>query len=172
MLKPRPLYSLPDITHISPQVLLDAHGITAVILDLDNTLMLPKAGILPESITQWLDQAKAVGLDLLCVTNNKDREYCHAVEGVLGFPVIYFAAKPHGYGLKLALRMLERSPKSIVVVGDRPTSDIWGGAWLGCHTILTRPLRHDEPPLYHILRGMEHWFVGRPLHPVPIATGA
>ncbi len=168
--KPRPLYILPDITHVSPAVLQERHGITAVVLDLDNTMMLPHAGIVPPHIQTWLDDAQAVGLSLLCVTNNKDREYCQRVEDILGFAVIYYAAKPHGYGLKLALRMLERSPKEIVVVGDRPTSDIWGGAWHGCHTILTRPLRHDEPALYNILRGLEWLFVGKPLHATPTAV--
>jgi HAD superfamily phosphatase (TIGR01668 family) len=166
----RPLLATKHIAQLNIDGLLAA-GIKGLLIDLDNTLMLPhvvqsadySTAIVPREISQWLKEASQQGLALICVTNNKDIDYCLHAETLLGIPVIHAAKKPFGDGLKHGLHQLALSPRNVAVVGDRPTTDGWGAFTNGCHYIQTFPLRQDEPCLYRCLRWLEGTMVGRPL---------
>ena len=52
-----PEYVFKDVTHITPEWLA-AKGITALVLDIDNTLTADRSQELPEEVAQWLAEMK------------------------------------------------------------------------------------------------------------------
>jgi len=144
-----------NVTHISIDELV-ALGIRGLILDLDNTVMAPKSGIIEAPVQAWLDEARQKGLAAVILTNNKKLPYCLEAERVLGMKVIPIARKPAVPKMQEALDLLGLQPKQVAVVGDRPLTDVWGGQRVGAYTILVEPLLKDvETPLIKFLRRLE-----------------
>ncbi len=157
----KPTYIVEEITSVEAQWLLDK-GIQGIIFDLDNTIMAPHAGFLEDHIKAWLAGLEAAGLRAIVVSNNKQAVYMQEVEKVLDFPVIGHAGKPRRRHLRRALEYLKLEPQQVVVIGDRPLTDIWGGQRLGAHTILVDPLtKRIERPIIQFLRRLERLCVSK-----------
>lgn len=137
---------------------LKASGITAMILDLDNTLMVPGSAALQPEIEAWLIEAQK-HFKLIVLTNNTKKHYTDKAAQKLAqyqISVIASAAKPFTKKAKQALAELNCSVETVCLVGDRPLTDIWGGLRLGCQTALVEPLLgKDEILLFQILRKLE-----------------
>ena len=165
-----PLYSCAHVTDI-PLNHLKELGISLILLDLDNTLKKPHTNTVCPTILNWLATCKEQGLTCICVSNNKQMQYCLDSEEQLGIPVIYRAHKPFGNGIAKALKETGMSPKQSVLVGDRPLTDIWGAAHYNMHSILVNPLRQGEEPLHYvILRWLERRVIGRVKYPLAISV--
>ncbi len=137
-----------------------AQGIRGFIFDLDNTLMAPRAGIIDDEMGVWLKTIEDMGFKSVVVSNNPIRLYTEGAQKVLNMPVLGNAAKPRRKSLLRALEILEMAPQQVVVVGDRPLTDIWGGHRLGAKTILVDPLtKHQENPVVKLLRRLERIFI-------------
>ncbi len=135
-------------------------GVRGFIFDLDNTIMAPHTGILEDNVSDWLKQIEAQGFKSIVVSNNPLRFYTEEAEKLLNIPVIGNAGKPRRKYLYRALEILNLKPEQIVVVGDRPLTDIWGGQRLGAKTILVDPLtKHQEHVFVKFLRKLERCFV-------------
>ena len=71
-----PEYVFKDVTHITPEWLA-AKGITALVLDIDNTLTADRSQELPEEVAAWLDTMRKAGVKLTIVSNGAEkREMC------------------------------------------------------------------------------------------------
>ena len=55
-----PEYVFKDVTHITPEWLA-SKGITALVLDIDNTLTADRSQELPEEVAAWLDTMRKAG---------------------------------------------------------------------------------------------------------------
>lgn len=155
----KPTLIVADITTIDLHWL-TAKGIRGIIFDLDNTIMAPHAGFLEEHIKDWLSSVHDMGFRSVVVSNNKKDAYIQEAAVVLGFPAIANAGKPRRKFLRKALEMLELDASQVVVIGDRPLTDIWGGQRLGAHTILVDPLtKLSEHRMIKVLRRLERLFV-------------
>ena len=67
-----PEYVFRRIESITPEFLAQ-HGITALVLDVDNTLTADGSQVLDDSVRQWLDTMRAAGVSLTIVSNNTDK---------------------------------------------------------------------------------------------------
>lgn len=68
---------------------LKAHGITALVLDVDNTLTGDNSQVLEPTVQAWLDEMRAAGISLTIVSNNtakRVRPFCRAYRPGLGAP--------------------------------------------------------------------------------------
>ena len=155
----KPTLIVEDVTCIDVDWL-HAQGIEGFIFDLDNTIMAPRSGILEERVEAWLQKIQTAGFKCIVVSNNPRAVYIKEAEACLNFPAIGNAGKPRRKHLRRALEMLGLDAAQVVVVGDRPLTDIWGGQRLGAHTILVDPLtKATESPLIQSLRRLERLFV-------------
>jgi uncharacterized protein len=146
---------VPDVTHIKP-AWLDANGIKGFIFDLDNTLMRPHTGQLDPHVADWLADIRDRGYGCSVISNNPITPYIQQVEQVLGFRCLSKARKPRRAGLLQGLQWLGLPAHQVVVVGDRPLTDIWGGNRIGAKTILVDPLnKANEGTMIRWLRRME-----------------
>lgn len=160
----KPSLIVPDVTHIDLDVL-KSQSVTGFLFDLDNTIMPPHSGTIPDPIRAWLALAKEAGFKSVVVSNNKRLEYCQQAEETLGMPVIAHARKPFKAGFHQGLELLALPAHRVAVVGDRPLTDIWGGLRIGAYTILVDPInKHTEPPLIKLLRAVERTLIYTPGH--------
>jgi uncharacterized protein len=151
----KPTYIVEYVTDIDLEDLWN-HGVRGFIFDLDNTIMAPHSGVLEDHIGDWLKKAQEIGFKLIVVSNNPLSFYTKEAEKTLSMPVLGNAGKPRRKHLRRALEMLDLPPEQVVVVGDRPLTDIWGGIRLGSKTILVDPLtKHKENGLIKCLRWLE-----------------
>jgi uncharacterized protein len=155
----RPTYLIDgDITDINLDQL-KKDGLKGIILDLDSTLIAPKAGALTVEAAEWLTRARAQ-FKIAVVSNNTRADYVQKVATLLAMPVIGEAGKPRRSGLRKALQMLDLKAEEAVLVGDRPLTDVLGGQRAGMKTILVEPLKTmKELPIIRILRKIERWCI-------------
>lgn len=157
----RPTYLIDgDITDINLDDLVRI-GIKGIIFDLDSTLIAPRAGCLTPEAEAWLKKARE-RFRVAVVSNNKRDPYIEQCKKVLDMPVIGRAGKPGRRGLIQILQLFEMLPEEIVVIGDRPLTDIWGGQRAGMKTILVYPLKSmNEPKWKTWFRNLERVFIRR-----------
>lgn len=160
-LRLKPTYIVDRVTDINLEELRD-ENIKGLIFDLDNTLMPPKTCNLPEDIAQWIIEAK-VDFKIAILSNNPDKSYVKQAGEQIGCIAFEKAGKPRRKAALLALKDMELIPSQVVMVGDRPLTDIWVGQRLGIITILVDPImKQQEAGIIKLLRKMERLFVSSP----------
>ena len=138
----RPDKNLKDIYEITPEMLKDM-GIHAMLIDLDSTTMQSKTGEFTGKTIDWFNQFKKE-FYMCIVSNNKNKEYIEKVEQHMPCKMYFHANKPCTKTVKNIIKGLFMSPKNVVVIGDRPLTDILVGKLAGTKTILVGSINPDE----------------------------
>lgn len=125
-----------------------SQGITAILLDVDRTLLPGHEVVLPPAVISWVNQARQ-HLTLHLFSNNPSRQRIGAVAAQLELGFTSGAAKPRRAALRRVLQELQVSPEQLAIVGDRLFTDVLAGNRLGLFTVLVRPLRADGTPCSH-----------------------
>ncbi|MDJ0625728.1 MAG: YqeG family HAD IIIA-type phosphatase [Candidatus Caenarcaniphilales bacterium] len=161
-----PTYFIDDTVENLDVNQLIADGVKGLILDLDNTIMRPRAGYFCDAVLPWLEKARGLGLKLIIVTNNKNDQYLKEVEPIIEqhqILMITKAKKPRRLKLREALEQIELPPQNVCIVGDRVLTDILGGRRLGMKTAFVRPLLgNEENRLFRFLRKIELLLLCKP----------
>lgn len=130
-------------------------GIKVIAFDLDSTVMKSKSGVFSNEILQLFENLKR-DFSLLIISNNQDMDYIQKAMHQVDFPVIPHAKKPFTDVSKTFLTQNSIDPKDMVMVGDRPLTDILFGKFLGCKTILVDSINwYEEPTLTRFARRVE-----------------
>lgn len=138
----RPDKNLKDIYDITPKMLKDM-GIKAMLIDLDSTTMQSKTGEFSGKTIDWFNQFKK-DFYMCIVSNNKNQEYIEKVEHQAPCKTYFHANKPCTKTVKQIIKGLFMEPKHVVVIGDRPLTDILVGKLAGTKTILVGSINPDE----------------------------
>ena len=110
-----------QVESITPDYL-QKNGITALVLDVDNTLTADGSQQLDDSVAAWLDAMRAAGISLTIVSNNTARRVRPFAEK-LGLRWVALACKPLPVGLAVARRRLGVKRRQMAMVGDQIFSD-------------------------------------------------
>jgi HAD superfamily phosphatase (TIGR01668 family) len=138
-----------------------AGGVTAAIIDLDDTIVgYRHPQPLPE-VTEWMEGALQRGLRIIIVSNNT-RAWVREVAGRFGVAFVHKAYKPLPIGLRRAIRVLGIDRRSIVVIGDQLFTDVLGAKLLGLNVILTEPIVAERYGSMRFLRFLERLVLGAP----------
>lgn len=154
----KPDHNLKNIYEIDLQ-LLKEQGIKAIFFDLDSTIMVSKSGEYHEKTEEWL---KKVDEDffIAVISNNTKSEYLEQVRSISSFQVIGNAKKPSTKAMKKLLSKICIQPHEVVIVGDRPLTDILAGKLLGAKTILVDSINaENEGPATRFVRWLERRFI-------------
>ena len=138
-----PDWRVPHVTAISCDFL-RAHGIRALVLDLDNTLVPWRSTEIHAEIRSWIERLRAAGIGLCIVSNTRRMRRIHAIGSELRVVVVPLAGKPRRRGFRRALALLGVPPSEAAVVGDQLITDVWGGNRTGLRTIRVEPLSEVE----------------------------
>lgn len=153
-----PDYNLKNIYEIDLESLKE-QGIKAIFFDLDSTIMVSKSGEYLEKTDNWL---KEVDKDffIAVITNNKKCDYLEKVQSISNFQIIGNAKKPSTKAMKQLLNKININPHEIVIVGDRPLTDILAGKRLGAKTILVGSINaENEGHATRFVRWLERRFI-------------
>lgn len=156
----RPDQYVRNVTEINLDALRQ-NGYKALMLDLDNTLLPWASSQIPESSRQWIESAKAMGMQLCIVSNTHNPKRLNGVARELGISCIFRALKPGPHGFERALKMLGCKAENCVVVGDQLLTDILGGNWACMHTILVEPMHPKEFIGTKLSRLVERFIIAR-----------
>lgn len=149
-----PNYNLESVYDIDISELKNI-GIRGLFFDLDSTLMKSKSGKFSFQTLQFLNDLKS-NFKLAIITNNKKQSYIDAAKSQLDVAIYSNAAKPDVKVLLKACRELDLNPDEVVMIGDRPLSDILGGQRAGMMTILVDSISKDEEgPIVRFARFLE-----------------
>ncbi|MEA5012579.1 MAG: YqeG family HAD IIIA-type phosphatase [Angelakisella sp.] len=129
-------------------------GITALLLDVDNTLTTHDNPIPHDEVLNWLEQQRNAGLRLMILSNNHE-ERVRSFAQKLGLEYIADAAKPLPWHLKHALKKLGVSPSQTALIGDQIFTDILCGRLTGCTTVLVEPMESETSRFFRFKRKLE-----------------
>lgn len=130
-------------------------GIKVIAFDLDSTVMKSKSGEFSKEILSMFENLKK-DFSLIIISNNNNPEYIAKAVGQIDFPMIAPAKKPSTGISKAFLKEHGINPKEMVMVGDRPLTDILFGKLLGCTTILVDSISwQEEKPIVRFVRKLE-----------------
>jgi hypothetical protein len=135
------------LAHLPLEHLLD-HGIRALVLDVDRTLLPRRQSVVPPAAEQWLRHA-LTQLPIHLLSNNPSRQRIGTVADRLGLPYTTSAGKPRRSALRRVLNELELPPSQVALVGDRIFTDVLAGNRLGLFTVLVKPIDPDGEPCRH-----------------------
>mgnify|MGYP002591325003 CR=1 FL=1 len=99
----KPKIKLHAITDITPDML-EKYGITALILDVDNTLSTHHGQKLTDGLENWLDIMKKNGIRLIILSNSKEKRVKPFAEKI-NLPYVSLGLKPLPFKFRRALRV-------------------------------------------------------------------
>ena len=109
---------------------LQAQGIKAVLVDLDNTLIAWNNPDGTPEMKQWLHDLRDAGIRVIVVSNNTKKRVQRAVEK---------------FGIDRAMKEFHYEKNEVVMVGDQLMTDIRAAHRAGIRSILVKPLvQHDS----------------------------
>ena len=137
---------------------LKAHGITALVLDVDNTLTGDNSQVLEHTVQAWLDEMRAAGIRLTIVSNNTAKRVRPFAERI-GLDWVPLACKPLPVGLAVARRRLGVRKNQMAMVGDQLYADRMAAALYGIPGLMVIPRGPDLGAQVVLKRKWEkrHW---------------
>lgn len=153
----RPDIKLPRVTDISLE-LLNRKNITALILDVDNTLSTHHGQVLTEGLDKWLDTMRQGGIKLTILSNSTDKRLIPFAEKI-GLDFISLGLKPLPFGYLRALKRLGVKKSNAAIVGDQIFTDTLGGNLIGLNTILLTPIKPEASLRFRTKRRLEAFII-------------
>lgn len=154
----KPDFNLKNIYEIDLE-LLKNNGIKAILFDLDSTIMVSKSAQYSEQTKKWLIEVDK-HFFIAVISNNTKFEYIEKVQSISDFEIIWNAKKPSTKAIKKLLANKSLLPHEVVIVGDRPLTDILAGKLLGSKTILVGSINsHNEGVPTRFVRWLERRFI-------------
>ena len=154
-----PEYVFKDVTHITPEWLA-AKGITALVLDIDNTLTADRSQELPEEVAVWLDTMRRAGVKLTIVSNGAEKRVRPFAEK-LGLAYLYRAAKPLPFALMVAQHRMGVKHRQMAMVGDQIFTDRLAAGLYGISCLYTMPRGGDHQRGVQFKRRFEPYWLDR-----------
>ena len=155
-----PEYIFRAIEAITPEFLRQ-HGITALVLDVDNTLTGDGSQQLDATVQQWLDTMRAAGVRLTIVSNNTAARVRPFADRV-GLAWVPLACKPFTIGLRVARRRLGCKKSEMAMVGDQIFADRMAAGLYGCPCLYLMPrTSHDKNKFVLLKRKFEPYWIDK-----------
>jgi len=150
-----PTQVVKSINDIRPEDL-KAQGITAIITDLDNTLVPWRRYDITEAVVKWLEELEVAGIKICIASNTMHTSRLQKLSDQLRIPFVDRVRKPYVGGFVRAMQLMKSDLPQTAVVGDQIFTDVLCGNKLGLCTILLRPpLAKEEFLSTMILRHIE-----------------
>ncbi|MCL2655088.1 MAG: HAD hydrolase-like protein [Coriobacteriia bacterium] len=152
-----PTYYYESVTQVTP-AWLQQRAITAVLVDLDNTILPRFTEEVPAEIRAWAAGLTQARIPVALLSNNhKKRVGRYGAD--LGFIPVANAVKPLPFGYLRALRKLGATRRAAVMIGDQFFTDVCGAALLGVPSVMVTPLSQRDLAHTLILRKLEKFFM-------------
>jgi len=139
---------------------LAASGITAIITDLDNTLVPWRRYNVAEGVVEWLAELEQAQIKICIASNTLHTSRLKKLADEMRIPFVDRVRKPWVGGFLRAMQLMQSSREQTAVVGDQIFTDVLCGNRLGLCTILLRPpLAREEFASTRLLRHVENFLI-------------
>ena len=139
-----PEYIFKTIECIHPDFLA-AHGIKALVLDVDNTLTADNSQVLEHTVQAWLDEMRAAGIRLTIVSNNTAKR-----------------VRPFAERIGLDWVPLACKKSEMAMVGDQIFADRMAAGLYGCPCLYLMPrTNHDKNKFVLLKRKFEPYWIDK-----------
>ena len=115
------------------------HGIRAVLVDLDNTLIAWNNPDGTPEVRAWLDEMTIADISVVVVSNNKHSRVERAVAR-FGVDFVSRAMKPFTRGIDIAIERYGFDKDEVIMVGDQLMTDIRAAQLAGIQSVIVKPL--------------------------------
>ena len=153
----RPTIKIPRVTDISVE-LLKKYNITALILDVDNTLSTHHGEILTDGLEDWLSYMREHSVKLVVLSNSKEARVAPFAKKI-DLDYISLGLKPLPFGYFKAVKRLGVKRKNAAIVGDQIFTDIIGGNTVGVKTVLLTPIKPEDGWSFKLRRKLEKFLI-------------
>ena len=133
---------LNKVEDITPE-LLKRRGFSALLLDIDNTLMSRETGEISTSVVEWMAGLKEAGIACCLLTNNWHKAI-HQYAEILDIPIVAKAMKPLPFSFIKALVAIGAHRATTAMVGDQMFTDILGARFCVIPCILVEPISDTD----------------------------
>ncbi len=148
-----PDYIFPTYDCVTPEFLKNI-GVSALLIDIDNTLAPYEQPEPDEGIKAWFGALSDNGIKATLVSNN-DRERVELFNKELGLPAFYKSGKPFAKNLKKAMVNMGSDKANTAMLGDQLLTDAAAGKHIGLRTIIVPPIKDKNNFFFRTKRAME-----------------
>lgn len=127
-----------SVNELEPE-LLKAHGIEAIITDLDNTLVPWRHYEIMPGVIEWLAKLEVAGIKICIASNTIHTSRLKELAETMGIPFVDRVQKPRTGGFVRAMKAMGSHAENTAVFGDQIFTDVLAGNRLKLYTILLRP---------------------------------
>ncbi len=149
----KPDVKLKKITDISIE-LLKKLKVSALLLDVDNTLSTHHGEVLTEGLVEWINNMQQNGIKLLVLSNSKER-FVKPIADKIALDYVSSGHKPLPNGFLRGISRLNVNAENAAVVGDQIFTDVLGGNAVRLKTILLTPIKLEDKLGFRIKRTLE-----------------
>jgi HAD superfamily phosphatase (TIGR01668 family) len=129
-------------------------GISAIIIDIDNTLVSWDTKEPDEKVNQFVCRLVGEGFKI-CILSNNTKKRVEEFNKCLKLPAIHKAIKPSKSAFIRAMKLMDASAENTAVIGDQLFTDVLGGNRMGLYTVLVSPISDKEFVWTRIVRMIE-----------------
>ncbi|MDQ3397182.1 MAG: YqeG family HAD IIIA-type phosphatase [Deinococcota bacterium] len=134
--------------------LLREHKLSAVMVDLDDTLVAAAHEGLDPRFSNWAKSLHDAAVPVLMLSNGSPSRVAKYA-ALLEIPSFAMVGKPSLWAFRKGLKVLERPAQETAMVGDQLFTDILGANLIGMASILVDPLSPGRLPHTRFLRKVE-----------------
>lgn len=146
-----------NIYKLTPEFLTE-NNISALILDIDNTLVTYDDPVPTESVKNWLDSLHEAGIKTAFVSNNHAERVEKFCEG-LGCYFHADAKKPSRKYMLEAMKFMDTDTENTAAVGDQLFTDVWAATRCGMRSFLVPPIKDKTTLFFKSKRLLEKPFI-------------
>lgn len=149
-----------SISEITPE-LLKSEGVSALVLDIDNTLA-PKYVPLPdETLKGWIASLRDTDIKLYIISNNRSNRVSRFAKA-LGVPYFCNGMKPFPRTFLRAVKEMGVPRGKVAAVGDQIYTDVCGAHLAGIRAFLVNPIDPKRENIFlRFRRRLERPFLNR-----------
>jgi len=131
-------------------------GISALVIDLDNTLVPPHTARPTEEALAWLRTQEEAGIRVYLVSNNTEERVNAFCEGTT-LPHIHRGAKPLPFGIIKAMNAMGASRKTCALLGDQILTDVLAARFAGIRMLMVKPMVMETGTFFKMKRAFERF---------------
>ena len=152
-----PDYMFRKFDDVTPEFL-ESIGVSALIIDIDNTLAPYEQPQPDERIFAWVEGMRAHGVKMTLMSNN-DRERVELFNRDLGLPAYADCGKPKTKNLVLAIEKMGATLENSASIGDQLLTDALAAHLLGIPAYIVPPIKDKKNLFFRFKRWLEKPYV-------------
>ena len=137
-----PTIYLSSFRDVTPE-LLQKHGITGLLCDLDETLVGHNQQEINDELIKWLETMSEHDIPVCIISNNTQSRTSQFARRI-GVPYICMAMKPFAFRILRGADVINKSREEVALVGDQLFTDIKAARNAGIKSILVDPMGNQS----------------------------